>query len=291
MTTGKPNSIYVKKGDEAVYRAAVGEDGLDVGRHGPGGADRLTKEYVPPQKVEVLGADGKWHPAPVALDDPEVERGVRFFKAFLEHSGPNIQAGEVLRGIVDNMPVEGGTPYHFTQTAIINHLHGQFRVMEKDAIRLSHMQVERNVLDRSLNHPFFAMYPSSYYFDKVIPETLRFLGYKPFGFQSTLGLETAFKVQQTIAARVDLRPWARQDVGRRRQERRHGPVRTCPPACRGRRCRLACRPGSVRCRTASGTSARPCPPRLTPSARSAGSIASRTRRVRSVTSLAVWFPT
>lgn len=137
---------------------------------------------------------------PMAADiaEPEVERAARYFSKYVQDVAPNIGAGTALKNIVENIPVEGASPFHFTQSVLMDTLHENFRLAEKDAIRLAHMQTERSVLERSINHPFFAMYPSSYFWGKVIPETFRFIAYQPFGLQTSAGLSAYLHVKQSV---------------------------------------------------------------------------------------------
>ena len=134
-----------------------------------------------------------------AIGDPEIERAARYFSKFMQDISPNITAGETLKEIVDNIPTEGASPHNFTEAVLMNTLAEGYRMAEKDAIRLAHMDTERSVINRSLNHPFFALYPTSYFYGKVIPETFRFIGYKPFGIQTGSMALNYYKTQQTIA--------------------------------------------------------------------------------------------
>jgi hypothetical protein len=135
----------------------------------------------------------------VPHSNPEVERAFRYFSDYVQNLNPKVLAGEQLREVADSIPVAGSSPYDMTQHVLMNALETNFRLQERDAIRLAHMPLERSVLDRSINHPFFGMYPSSYWWGKVIPETFRFIAYEPFGIHTTLGAETYYKVQQNIA--------------------------------------------------------------------------------------------
>lgn len=132
------------------------------------------------------------------IAEPEVERAARYFSQYVQTLDPKMVAGDVMRNIVDNIPVEGASPYHFTQGVLMNTLAENFRLAEKDAIRLAHMSTDRSVLERSINHPFFAMYPSSYFWGKVIPETFRFIGYEPFGMKTSLGAQAYYHTKQSI---------------------------------------------------------------------------------------------
>jgi hypothetical protein len=46
------------------------------------------------------------------------------------------------------------------------------------------MRGERSALERSINHPFLGLYPSSYMYGKVLPHMTEFLMAKPFGVKA-----------------------------------------------------------------------------------------------------------
>ena len=72
----------------------------------------------------------------------------------------------------------------------------QFRVMEAMRIALLRAEDEahtttyfrrnKTFLERSINHPFFGLYPLSYMYGKVLPELMRFMVKKPFGVDAPL---------------------------------------------------------------------------------------------------------
>jgi len=185
--------------DIGVVNAAVKKSfGLDV-KEGmdtsKGELDFLTKD------VRVL-APG----AVREIAEPEVERAARYFSQWMQEVGPQFQAGEVLKGIAQNIPKDGASPYDFTQAAMLHVLSNNLRLTETDAFRLANINPQRTVLERSLNHPFFAMYPSSYFWGKVVPETIRFLAYEPFGIRTGAMLDQYYKVQQSIALQSQYDP-------------------------------------------------------------------------------------
>jgi hypothetical protein len=55
-----------------------------------------------------------------------------------------------------------------------------------DAKATIHFRPNRSWLERSLNHPFFGMYPLSYMYGKVLPELVEFLMFRPFGMKTPL---------------------------------------------------------------------------------------------------------
>ena len=72
----------------------------------------------------------------------------------------------------------------------------QFRIMEAFRIALLRAEDEshtvhyfrrgKTLLERSINHPFFGLYPVSYMYGKVLPELARFMFTKPFGVKAPL---------------------------------------------------------------------------------------------------------
>jgi hypothetical protein len=85
----------------------------------------------------------------------------------------------------------------------------QFRMMEAGRIALQRAEEEmfrvhffkrgRSVLERSINHPYIGLYPSSYMWGKVLPELMRFLVKKPFGIDAPfLGMQMANHVWNSI---------------------------------------------------------------------------------------------
>jgi hypothetical protein len=57
----------------------------------------------------------------------------------------------------------------------------------------------RNLLERSINHPYLGFYPASYMWGKVVPELVNFLIREPFGVKAPLwGLDMAAHITQGI---------------------------------------------------------------------------------------------
>jgi hypothetical protein len=58
---------------------------------------------------------------------------------------------------------------------------------------------ERSLLERSLNHPFFGLYPASYMWGKVLPNLVEFLMFRPFGIKAPmLGFNTTNRMYQSF---------------------------------------------------------------------------------------------
>lgn len=114
---------------------------------------------------------------------------------------PNVNPA--LRDLFDGMTpeVHRGPPATFD----IDH----FRIMEAARIALQRAEDEahrvhfykrgRNVIERSINHPYLGLYPASYMWGKVLPEIVRFLVRKPFGYDAPFaGLAAANHIWEAI---------------------------------------------------------------------------------------------
>jgi hypothetical protein len=73
----------------------------------------------------------------------------------------------------------------------------------------------RSFVERSLNHPFLALYPVSYYWGKIIPEMFRFLALRPFGMETPLlGWNALREVSDTVRMQESLDPGLRDYMAR-----------------------------------------------------------------------------
>lgn len=69
----------------------------------------------------------------------------------------------------------------------------------RQASDLTHFKQNRSVVERSLNHPFFGLYPLSYMYGKVLPELIEFLMFRPFGFKAPgLAYNTTQRMYQSF---------------------------------------------------------------------------------------------
>ena len=228
VTVGKPTAFYNGKDDieKAIYR--IKDDGtLATGRHGAGGGDRLTTAHVPPEQIEMLTEDGKWvalsadpydnffaHDFPNMvrqriLDgaphaNPEVEAYVQQFSKWVND---NIK-GELsertradLRQLVENVPTHAASPFNRSQALVVHLLKSKIEDAQQDIFRLAEMQTQRTVIERSLNHPLFGLYPASYMWGKVLPETVKFLAKNPYAATYLIA-----DVQRAIAIQREYNP-------------------------------------------------------------------------------------
>lgn len=125
----------------------------------------VSRERVPADALEVLGADGKWHPlAPVA-------------------------------------PEAAGAPMSHDMETVWQAFRESFRQVSEQAFKTHYFNPRRGFLERTINHPYLGIYPASYMWGKVLPEFARFLLKRPFGLNAPLvGLAAYQRVQQSVVA-------------------------------------------------------------------------------------------
>lgn len=76
---------------------------------------------------------------------------------------------------------------------------------------LVHFRTSRSWLERTLNHPYFGMYPLSYMWGKVLPELVEFLMFRPFGLRAPLaGLNTVNDLYQHVMLQQEYDPELRK---------------------------------------------------------------------------------
>lgn len=208
---------------EGVFRAKMDPSELKVGRnaqHQPGGKDNLTIDDVPPERIEMLADDGTWVPLgedpmvqimskqfPEALNaraasgvphpNPEVEAYMQAFSKWVQDVISPELAGRTrsdLRRLVEAVPTTHASTFNRSQHLMVSLLKNKIEDARQDIFRLAEMQTQRSVLERSFNHPVFAVYPASYMWGKVLPETVKFLARNPYGATYAIG-----DVQRSIA--------------------------------------------------------------------------------------------
>lgn len=222
VTEGVPQAMYASKTDHAIFRMMPDEGDVAPLRSGVG-----TAKAVPPERIEMLGEDGAWHPLAadpfdamfetafpemvrkrildgVPHPNPEVEGYMQQFSHWVQTS----LSGELsartradLRRLVESVPTTERTTFNRTHALVVNLVKDQIRESQTDIFRLAEMATERTVLERSLNHPLFGIYPASYMWSKVLPETIKFLAKNPYGATYTIA-----NVQRSIALQREYDP-------------------------------------------------------------------------------------
>ena len=80
-----------------------------------------------------------------------------------------------------------GQPYDLQQEAVYQAARLAVSRAEENAFTLHYYKRGRSFVERSINHPYFGLYPASYMWGKVLPEMVRFLVKTPFGIEAPLG--------------------------------------------------------------------------------------------------------
>lgn len=110
---------------------------------------------------------------------------------------------------MSGMPVADRVPFNATEAAFWN---GQAQMMAakwQDAFRLQYFAQNRSVLQRSINHPMFGLYPASYMWGKIGPEMVKFMALEPFGMKtgamgySLMDIQKAVGVQRAYDPEFD----------------------------------------------------------------------------------------
>jgi hypothetical protein len=206
--------------DDAIYRIKT-RNNLERSRT-TAQADRLTSKHVPAPDIEVYGADGQWHALPGSFDEefdralgqklldraargtpdpnPEVESYANHFSNWMRQTlGEHTRAD--LAHLTDNIPVDRAVSYNHSEARMRSLLSRKLRQEHQNIFMLAEMGSNRSVAMRSVNHPFFGIYPAAYMWGKVFPQVAKFLAQNPYGF--TYGM---LGVQRSIALQRELDP-------------------------------------------------------------------------------------
>lgn len=114
--------------------------------------------------------------------------------------------GKLTTAISSSIPTDNAFMYNRSEGLIQQVMQQGLDRSAKDAFRLAEMATTRSVLDRSLNHPLFGLYPSSYMWGKVFPQMVRFIARDPFGFESSIGALLTAKVMAAMAIQRETDP-------------------------------------------------------------------------------------
>jgi hypothetical protein len=139
--------------------------------------------------------------------DPRFENMFRYFRDWA-HAGLKDDAlggGEELLRVLKGIP-SGGKPFNHSEAMLYDNVFQRMRRLEDETYRLQNFARDRTLFERSINHPFFGLYPASYMWFKIMPEMVRLLAKEPFGLR-TGALAYAFAdVQKDIAIQREFDP-------------------------------------------------------------------------------------
>lgn len=107
---------------------------------------------------------------------------------------------------LSGMPVKDALPFNVTEAALWN---GQAQMMAtkwRDAFRLQYFAQNRSMMQRSINHPMFGLYPASYMWGKVGPEMVKFMALEPFGAKTGAMAYTLLDIQKAVTVQRQFDP-------------------------------------------------------------------------------------
>jgi len=105
-----------------------------------------------------------------------------------------------------SIPTEGGVLHNSTQGQILDSIMNRMKSLESDTYRLHYMSRDRSLLERSINHPMFGIYPASFMWFKIMPEMVRFIAKEPFGLRTGAMAYALNDVTKNIAIQREFDP-------------------------------------------------------------------------------------
>lgn len=168
----------------AAFRPHIDPSGLAVLRKASGVKGRWGKAHD-----KWLGEQMRAYVEGTAsIADPDVARALQFMGKWVGESADDLaRSNPALRSIVDGakkLDTSSATPHNFTQELMWNSVVERMRALEQDAYRTHYFARTRTMFERSVNHPFFGLYPASYMWGKMLPEMIRFVAKEPFGLKT-----------------------------------------------------------------------------------------------------------
>lgn len=145
--------------------------------------------------------------------NPDVLRAVQQFAKWsksalqdglLSAGRPNPYSDLLTR--VSGIQTDLAAPFNYTEQMLVNQAANAMRLKEQDAFMLQYFRRDRSWLERSINHPFFGIYPASYMWGKVAPEMIRFIAKEPFGVPTGAMAYSLADVQKAVAIQQEFDP-------------------------------------------------------------------------------------
>jgi len=219
--------ITLAKG-EGIFRAKEASVGITT--KNATAKHRLVKTPTPPDQIEMLDRNGNWvtlGPDPmdtimavefpevvrqrlisgVPHPDPEIEAYIQQFSKWVSESlDPQLSTSTRadLRRLVESVPTTDAASFNRSQALVVSLLKDKIRDASQDVFRLAEMQTKRTVIERSINHPLFGLYPASYMWGKVLPETVKFLAKNPYAATYTIAeVQRAIAIQREYDTEMD----------------------------------------------------------------------------------------
>jgi hypothetical protein len=124
--------------------------------------------------------------------NPDVARTAQMFGKWTDAVVTNglLKGGSAVHsGILSDiagLPTASAVPYNFTEGMAQHIAYSSMARKWDDAYRLQYFAQERSMLERTINHPMFGLYPASYMWGKIMPEVVRFLAAEEAGHSQAL---------------------------------------------------------------------------------------------------------
>lgn len=186
----------VQKGIDLAELTIKPEDVVALGAKEADTADFFDKHIEDMLKHRV--ANGPFANADV---ESAIQQVSKLTQATLKDTPAEGMTRHQLRDLVNAVPTNQAAPFNRSQFLIVNLLKAKIDDAQRDIFRLAEMQTSRSVLERSLNHPLFGLYPASYMWGKVLPETVKFLARNPYAATYVIA-----DVQRAIATQREYDP-------------------------------------------------------------------------------------
>lgn len=189
LEMGMKEKAVVNRGVDVAELTAKPEDLMPLGT---GAVD--TTKFFDGDIIEMLKARAAAGPHANSDVEGVLQEVSKLVQKTLKGSAGEGETRNTLRNLVESIPTTEATPFNRSQALVVSLLKQKIADSEQDIFRLAEMQTKRSVLERSLNHPLFALYPASYMWGKVLPETAKFLAKNPYAATYTIA-----HVQRSIA--------------------------------------------------------------------------------------------
>jgi hypothetical protein len=204
------NGIWKPMGPEVSPYA--GQTVSAVNAATPGTIKASTKAGILPQELidrfhdQFIGV-GKY-----AESNPDIARTAQMFGSWSQAAVKDglVKGGQsVYAGILEDlakMPMGDAAPFNQTEALLMNAATRSMEEKWRDAYRLQYFAQSRSMLERSINHPMFGIYPASYMWGKILPEMVRFIASSPFGLKTGAMGYTMMDVQKAVAIQREYDP-------------------------------------------------------------------------------------
>jgi len=144
--------------------------------------------------------------------DPDVARTAQMFGKWSDAAVQNgLLRGDagIHSGILNDIagiPTHSASPYNLTEGLAQQLANATMARKWQDAFRLQYFAQNRTMLERSINHPMFGLYPASYMWGKLMPEIVQFIAQRPFGIRTGGAAYSLMDTQAAISMQREYNP-------------------------------------------------------------------------------------